>query len=68
MANDRCPWCGAEATSRFGRVEYRCGSYPEEQSPICARVTRLEAALRNICDTHGPGTLAGDAAREALKP
>ena len=54
MATDRCPWCGAEATHRFGRAEYRCGSYPEEQSPICARVTKLEAALRRIADENPP--------------
>lgn len=88
MANDRCPWCGAEATHRFGRVEFRCGSYPEEQSPICARITKLEAALRGLLhnmqqhncagchiekarealsNAHGPGTMAGDAAREGLE-
>lgn len=42
---DKCPWCGAEATHRFGRIEYRCGSYPEEQSTVCARITRLERCL-----------------------
>lgn len=131
MANDRCPWCGAEKRTNLSgqmRRTYQCRSVcfddrPEEvwRSTAChlseakqlrARVTKLEAALQRIADenppletvddweskyasdntgdvfdagvtfggvscgniarealsdTHGPGTIAGDAAREGLK-
>lgn len=83
MANDRCPWCGAEArykTKCGGRI-YACdsvvwGDGSREQLPDCEtretgqlrdRIATLESILQTIADTHGPGTLAGDAAREGLK-
>lgn len=43
----------------------RCHERAEDL--LRTRVTRLESALRTIADTHGPGTLAGDAAREGMK-
>ena len=82
MADERCPWCGAESrykTKCNGRI-YACdsvvwGDGSREQLPDCetrevaqlrARIARLESALRTIADTHGPGTIAGDAAREGV--
>jgi hypothetical protein len=81
MPDERCPWCGAEARRpQYGNYFWACytkvgGEEADRSSPclrrekdqIAARVTRLESALRTIADTHGPGTIAGDAARNALE-
>ena len=81
MTNDRCPWCGAEEKARHAKfTNFACGTlvsgvdhrryescYENERTQLVARVAALESALQTIADTHGPGTLAGDAAREGLK-
>ncbi len=78
MPVERCPWCGAKQ-NRHCPETWDCGTERLEvavQTTQCvrhqlfdaqARVTRLESALRTIADTHGPGTIAGDAARNALR-
>ena len=40
----------------------------ETVAQLEARIAALESTLQTIADTHGPGTMAGDAVREALKP
>lgn len=83
MPVERCPWCGAKASLvlQSGTKSFVCDSVyfvdlDSHQSAKCcrrqrtqlrARVTRLESTLRTIADTHGPDTIAGDAAREALR-
>lgn len=39
----------------------------ETVAQLEARIAALESTLQTIADTHGPGTLAGDAAREGMK-
>ena len=58
MADDRCPGCKQDDCQFHAQGQVR---------RLTARVAKLEAALRVIVDTHGPGTIAGDAARIALE-
>jgi len=41
--------------------------YANLAAKLEVRIAALESALQTIADTHGPGTLAGDAAREGMK-